>query len=87
MNRREWLQHAAISAGLMAVDPERLLWEPGRKTFFIPKANDDLSIRYIRDWTELNLNQAFEVAGREWKLQMWGAEQHGFYSKTPRDIA
>ncbi len=35
MNRRNFLQFAAVGLG-MALDPERLLWVPGRKTIFIP---------------------------------------------------
>lgn len=37
MNRRNFLQSAMAAAAALAVDPERLLWEPEKKTIFIPK--------------------------------------------------
>lgn len=57
MNRREWLQRAAIAAGVLAVDPERLLWEPGKKTIFIPPV-----LPYL---TEEDLRRAIEYLQRQ----------------------
>jgi hypothetical protein len=37
MNRRSFLQQAMLAASALAVDPERLLWTPGKKTIFAPK--------------------------------------------------
>lgn len=41
MNRRSFLQRAMFGAAALAVDPERLLWTPGKKTIFIPPAAFD----------------------------------------------
>lgn len=41
MNRREWLKCAIAAAAVLAVDPERLLWELGKKTIFIPSPTFD----------------------------------------------
>src|SRR5437899_3180965 len=38
VDRRRFLQQLAIAASALTVDPERLLWIPGRKTIFIPAA-------------------------------------------------
>lgn len=38
MNRRAFLGLLASAAAGAALDPERLLWVPGRKTIFIPSA-------------------------------------------------
>jgi hypothetical protein len=37
MNRRGFLQRAALAVAALAMDPEQLLWTPGKKTFFIPE--------------------------------------------------
>jgi hypothetical protein len=37
MDRRAFLQRLSIAASALAVDPERWLWTPGKKTVFIPK--------------------------------------------------
>lgn len=39
MNRRLFLQQAAMAIAGVAIDPERLLWIPGAKTIFIPVLN------------------------------------------------
>lgn len=36
MDRRGFLQNLMIGAAALTVDPERLLWTPGRKKIFIP---------------------------------------------------
>lgn len=36
MNRRGFLQLATAAAASFALDPERLLWIPGQRTFFLP---------------------------------------------------
>jgi hypothetical protein len=36
MNRRTFLGVSAAAAAAMVLDPERLLWVPGAKTFFLP---------------------------------------------------
>jgi hypothetical protein len=36
MNRRGFLQTLAAGLAGAALDPERLLWKPGAKTFFLP---------------------------------------------------
>ena len=49
MNRRGFLS-ALVSAGLSAaIDPEKLLWEPGKKLISIPApvCPDPLAIRFI----------------------------------------
>ena len=37
MDRRGFLQNAMIAAAALVVDPERLPWEPGKKTISIPR--------------------------------------------------
>lgn len=47
MNRRGFL--GMIAAGLAAaVDPERLLWEPGRKLISVPKPTLPIGMRMMR---------------------------------------
>lgn len=36
MNRRSFLGLGAAATAVMVLDPERLLWVPGAKTFFLP---------------------------------------------------
>lgn len=36
MNRRAFLQLATAAAAGLVLDPERLLWVPGKKTIFLP---------------------------------------------------
>ena len=36
MTRRSFLGRAAAMTAAMTLDPERLLWVPGQKTFFLP---------------------------------------------------
>lgn len=36
MNRRQFLGLGTATAAAMMLDPERLLWVPGAKTFFLP---------------------------------------------------
>jgi hypothetical protein len=36
MNRRQFFTRAAVAAAALVVDPERLLWVPGAKAFFLP---------------------------------------------------
>ena len=38
MRRRDFLKFGAVAAAALAIDPERLLWTPGRKTIFLPTA-------------------------------------------------
>lgn len=38
MYRREFIKTLAASIGIATLDPEALLWVPGRKTIFIPYA-------------------------------------------------
>lgn len=44
MNRRSFLRLAGIGAAGMALDPERLLWVPGQKTFFLPTVKPYVTI-------------------------------------------
>lgn len=62
MDRRRFLQAfglgAVATAATMALDPERLLWRPGEKTFFLPSPKVDrvydpetgLSLRFVKEW-------------------------------------
>lgn len=36
MNRREFLALGSAATAAMVLDPERLLWVPGARTFFLP---------------------------------------------------
>ena len=39
MNRRGFLASLLAAAPAMVLDPERLLWVPGQRTFFLPSSN------------------------------------------------
>lgn len=52
MNRRSFLQDLAIAASALAVDPERLLWTPGKKTLFIPQIEESVPALFLVTWTE-----------------------------------
>ena len=43
INRRTFLSLSATSLAAFALDPERLLWRPGAKTFFLPTPS---TVRY-----------------------------------------
>jgi hypothetical protein len=43
MNRRLFLSTLGLAAAGMALDPERLLWVPGRKTIFLPAVQKGLT--------------------------------------------
>jgi hypothetical protein len=56
MDRRGFLQSLMIGAAALAVDPEQLLWTPGKKTIFIPRyvgvdlaSGRDHSVIWIQD--------------------------------------
>lgn len=49
MNRRSFFRAALAAAAVAAVDPERLLWTPGRKLISIPA---------VDKWTAVQINQA-----------------------------
>lgn len=42
MNRRSFFRAAIAAVAVAAADPEKLLWEPGRKLISIPKRTPDL---------------------------------------------
>ncbi len=41
MNRRFFLNMLGMASAALALDPERLLWVPGKKKIFIPSARSD----------------------------------------------
>ncbi len=52
MNRRFFLSSAIASVAALAIDPERLLWVPGKKLISIPAPSygfsvDDFYMRYV----------------------------------------
>lgn len=50
MNRRGFLS-SLIAGGLSAaIDPDRLLWEPGKKLISIPKASDHPADEFVAAW-------------------------------------
>jgi hypothetical protein len=52
MNRRSFLRLAGVAAAGFALDPERLLWVPGRKTFFLPPSKPIIPNPILLDgWT------------------------------------
>jgi hypothetical protein len=44
LNRRQFFTRAAVAAAALVVDPEQLLWTPGKKTFFLPPAKPALIV-------------------------------------------
>lgn len=68
MHRRAFLASLATLAAATAIDPDRLLWEPGKKTYFDiqkpgPLAFDygKLSVDYLRDY--LKVGDIFTIQG------------------------
>ena len=47
MDRRNFLTSAVAALGALAIDPEELLWTPGKTKIFIPPANNFLTMRMI----------------------------------------
>ncbi len=64
MNRRAFLSGLVASGLTTAIDPERLLWVPGKRTIFIPPQEQlvwvriflDRSEPYYGEFEELTLN-------------------------------
>jgi len=66
MTRRDVLQMVMAGVAAMTLDPERLLWVPGTKTFFLPSCSPappllqwrmiashpatGISMRFVREW-------------------------------------
>ena len=49
MNRRGFLHKAMIAAAALAADPELLLWQPAKKTIFIPPTPAfTMSVNFLR---------------------------------------
>lgn len=44
MNRRGFLGMLGMSAAALALDPERLLWVPGKKTIFVPSVVEPVQV-------------------------------------------
>ena len=57
MNRRSFLSALATAASAMALDPERLLWVPGKKTIFIPLPPSPFFPKYYNGDLEIVLAQ------------------------------
>lgn len=50
MNRRGFLQRAAMGAAALLIDPERLLWTPGAKKIFIPPVKSMPLVLSAPEW-------------------------------------
>lgn len=48
MNRRGFLSFLGAAVASATLDPEKLLWEPGKKLISIPKPPGGVSIRFLR---------------------------------------
>lgn len=68
MNRRAFLARlaagATAAAAMSFLDPERLLWVPGSKTFFIPETVGIRPATLIQEATEADLHRAIHGPGR-----------------------
>ena len=66
MNRRAFLNALTAAAAGFALDSERLLWTPGRKTIFVPSPSveEGLAIKLIRqyDIASMQLITSFDIA-------------------------
>jgi len=69
MNRRGFLSSLAIAAAGLALDPEKLLWVPGKKTIFIPPAPPTLLFRNIRAETWAAIHDRYNNAVIAWRSQ------------------
>lgn len=86
MNRRGFLKGllgaaaAGVTAAVMELDPERLLWVPGQKTFFLPdapkvKLTDEAAMRGIevaeaQDLFALDEQKMFADLAKKQELEM-----------------
>ena len=54
MRRRDFLHVLSAALAGAVLDPERLLWVPGQKTFFLPSQMSSelgVALRFIQGWT------------------------------------
>ena len=58
MNRRAFIGLFSAAAAGLALDPERLLWVPGAKTFFLPT-----SAPYLASSMALKCGDIFTISG------------------------
>ncbi len=59
MDRRRLLQLLGLAVPALVLDPERLLWTPGAKTFFLPPAAGWV------DWDLIYMREAIRVIHRQ----------------------
>lgn len=73
MNRRHFLNVLGAGTAGMVLDPERLLWVPGQRTFFLPSATVIRDSAYAL-WpaaTATRLVGLFELSATGWRpIQM-----------------
>lgn len=80
MNRRGFLSLFGIGAAAVALDPERLLWVPGRKLISIP-APDPARLRFRLALAQVHAMEAIQAAaweaaftaGRGWGINGFSA--------------
>ena len=60
MNRRAFLRALGLASAGFALDPERLLWVPGQRTFFLPPTKSVIS---LTDGTVLRVGDIFTIGG------------------------
>jgi hypothetical protein len=60
MNRRDFLTRAAMVAGLLAVDPEFMLWQPTRARIVVPPLP---TLLFHKDAFAFTMGDVFSVEG------------------------
>ena len=68
MNRRQFLAATAAAVGAFALDPERLLYVPGRKTYFDTGAWSPPTYRGMTVFYDEDLNAAYFFDPRYLKI-------------------
>lgn len=86
LNRRAFLQRAALAAAALTVDPEQLLWTPGQRSYF-DLGEKLLPLSYRLAWADWKYHPGYLLATRV-GLVSWGDRMHTIQLQaTPQEAA
>ena len=74
MNRRAFLSMVAAGMAGSVLDPERLLWVPGKKTIFLPSIQQPVGMTFTLSNARLVVGDEFTIGG------VWSTNPHGMSS-------